>query len=78
MANRSYFTMETIKEISEMHDLAAAKKIASKAIDESNATVQNKNKGHMMVQRTWSVANLTMGMTNFFLAHPAEGLGTLK
>jgi hypothetical protein len=83
MANETkagFFNIETIQAVCDQTDLAQAKQIALQRIAETKrfATSENIYKATHMVEHARTVRNLGIAMSNFMLAHPSEGLKTIR
>lgn len=75
-----FFTMDVVIEVCAQKDLAVAREIAMKSINKmrSYATPGNVAKATLMVERAKDVPKLGQDITNFMLAHPSEGLKTIR
>lgn len=73
----SVFHMDHVNQVIKMPH-GEAKKMAHKLVDESTANASNKAKIKTMINSSKSSSHLAQGMSNHILAHPSEGLKTIK
>lgn len=74
----SAFEMSHVHEISGMKDHGAAKQRAHAIVDASKANDVNRAKMKRMIDTSKNPRHLASGMSNHILAHPSEGLKTIK
>ena len=75
-----FFTMDVVTEVCAQKDLAVAREIAMKSIAKMHgyATPENISKATKMVEKAKNIRALGIDITNFLLAHPSEGLKTIR
>lgn len=75
-----FFTMDVVIEVCAQKDVAKARAIAMKSIEKMHgyATPENIAKATSMVEKAKDVRKLGLDITNFLLAHPSEGLKTIR
>jgi len=75
-----FFTMDVVTEVCAQKDLATAREIAMKSVDKMKnyATPENIAKATKMIEKAKDVRKLGLDITNFMLAHPSEGLKTIR
>jgi hypothetical protein len=75
-----FFNMDTVTAVCKEKDLEAAKQIAFDRIQNNmdGATPENVRKAVTMVERSNSIKNLGLNISNFLLAHPSENLKTIR
>ena len=74
-----FFSMDLINQINKIKDLNEAKQVANSAVNSfKNAKIENTRKALSMVGKCRTVNELVIGMSNFLLAHPSEGLKAIR
>lgn len=75
-----FFTMDVVTEVCKQKDIVAARAIAMKSVEKmyGYATAENILKAKTMVEKAKDVRKLGLDITNFLLAHPSEGLKTIR
>ena len=75
-----FFTMDVVIEVCAQKDIATARSIAMKSVSKMHgyATAENILKATTMVEKAKDVRKLGLDITNFLLAHPSEGLKTIR
>ena len=75
-----FFTMDVVIAVCAEKDITAARAIAMKSVEKMHgyATPENILKATTMVEKAKDVRKLGLDISNFLLAHPSEGLKTIR
>ena len=77
--SRGFFKLDHLHEVLKQKDHSGAKEYAHSVVDSNEgATPANKSKAKRMIDGSKHTNHLAIGMSNFMLSHPSEGLGVNK